>query len=53
MSKYKEIIEPFYCQECKKCSNSKEMYSNLKITNNTGWTHNIYCLKRKTTVHGI
>ena len=39
----KEI--PFYCNECGKCKEVKEVDQNVKIKNNTGWTHDIYCEK--------
>ena len=47
----KQIKEPFYCEECNKCSSTEEIYSNLKVKNNTGWTHDIYCLKREEIVY--
>lgn len=45
----KEI--PFYCKECGKCETAKETEDNLRIKNNTGWTHDIYCMKQKQIVY--
>jgi predicted nucleic acid-binding Zn ribbon protein len=45
----KEI--PFYCKECGKCGTEKEVENNLRIKNNTGWTHDIYCMKQKQIVY--
>ena len=44
---------PFYCVQCNKCSTDNEAINNLKVKNNTGYTHNIYCEKRKTVVYGL
>lgn len=44
---------PFYCKECGKCKEDKEVYDNLKVVNNTGWTHDIKCLKLDKIVYGL
>lgn len=44
---------PFYCKECGKCETDEEANNNLKIKNNTGYTRDIYCIKRKQTVYGL
>lgn len=42
----------FYCKECGKCKDSIETDKNLKVTHNTGWTHDIFCQKlNKTAVY--
>lgn len=53
MKKAKVVKIPFYCKECGKCRTSKEVEDNLKIKNWTGWTHDIYCLKRSEIVYGM
>lgn len=47
------IPMPFYCKECGKCKEDKEAYDNLKVVNNTGWTHDIKCLKLKQIVYRL
>lgn len=44
---------PFYCKECGKCKDYIETDKNLKVTHNTGWTHDIFCQKLNKTVFGI
>lgn len=45
--------KPHYCKECGKCRNIKTIYNNLKVKNNTGWTHDIYCNKLSKIVYGM
>jgi hypothetical protein len=52
MKKVKVVEIPFYCRECGKCGiNAKEVENNLRIKNNTGYTHDIHCLKLGHTVY--
>lgn len=55
MSEIEKMYEiPFYCRDCGKCeNNADEIDKNLKIKNNTGWTHDIYCLKLGHKVYGV
>ena len=55
MSKEQEILEnkPHYCKECGQCRKAATANKYLKVKNNTGWTHDIYCEKRKEIVYGM
>ena len=49
--KMKHFSLPEYC--CGKCKNFAESRKNLKIVNNTGYTHNLLCTKLNKVVWGL
>jgi len=51
--KDKNIEMPFYCKVCGKCKTDEGTHRNLKIKNNTGYTHDIYCLVKQQYVYGV
>lgn len=51
MKKIKVIEIPHYCIQCGKCETLKKVEDNLKIKNNTGYTHDIYCLRLSEIVY--